>query len=78
MASPTYISKVCSYILKIRHKLQQGLIFKEIQSTTTDVSRRAMPAVLIIYANKKIASEENEQSNQYVTAVTQEYRLCTA
>jgi hypothetical protein len=42
----------------------EGLIFKEIQNTTTVVSGHAIPAVVIIYANKRIGSEENEQSNR--------------
>jgi hypothetical protein len=42
----------------------EGLIFKEIQSTTTVVSGRVIPVVVIIFANKRTASEENEQSNR--------------
>jgi len=43
----------------------EGLIFKEIQSTTTVVSRRAKSRnVFIIFANKRIASEENEKTNR--------------
>jgi hypothetical protein len=52
----------------------EGLTLKENQSTTADVSRRAMRAVLIIFANKRIASKENGQSNWEVTAVTQDNR----
>jgi hypothetical protein len=41
----------------------EGPIFKEIQNTTTVVSGRAIPAVVIISANKRIGSEEYKQSN---------------